>query len=211
MKRMCVWLVMGSMAGSLYAGEWYQGVVTAGSKVWTNTYEVTSQDGEVVGVVSNESEVWTVRNQVSGATTTLNVQSKTLTLVGKVEGNTLRLEGKKQAKEVKKSYSLDGKPLYAVPELSLKSFVVSGEKEVVFFSIRPDDLSGYMMKAIREAEETIDVNGKSLQAIRVRVTLANWMSRFWSVFYWFDREGNFLMYRGVNGGPGTPETVIKRR
>lgn len=50
-------------------------------------------------------------------------------------------------------------------------------------------------------------NGKN--ALRIEVALTGFMSVFWSCDYYFEPHTlRFVGYKGVNGGPGTPETKI---
>ena len=59
--------------------------------------------------------------------------------------------------------------------------------------------------AIKWTEEHKD--GKN--AVRIEVSLTGFMSAFWSCDYYFDTNTlMFVGYKGVNGGPGTPETKI---
>lgn len=70
---------------------------------------------------------------------------------------------------------------------------------------RPDNLKLYTMTAELQGKET--VGNKTTN--KVKVCLTGILSAFWSCTYFFDTEtGNFIMYKGVNGAPGTPETII---
>lgn len=54
---------------------------------------------------------------------------------------------------------------------------------------------------------TVRFDGKN--ALRIEVGLSGFMSVFWSCDYYFDPHTlMFVGYKGVNGGPGTPETKI---
>jgi hypothetical protein len=62
-------------------------------------------------------------------------------------------------------------------------------------------------------DEIIDTilsdSGEETETVKVKVTLNNWMSKFWSNYYWFRKaDGVFLRSEGVNGPPGTPVTVM---
>lgn len=63
----------------------------------------------------------------------------------------------------------------------------------------------YTMSATKRGIEKLD--GKN--ALRIEVGLTGFMSVFWSCDYYFDADTLlFVGYKGVNGGPGTPETKI---
>lgn len=59
------------------------------------------------------------------------------------------------------------------------------------------------MSATKKGAEKFD--GKN--AVRIEVSLTGFMSAFWSCDYYFDTNTLMLVgYKGINGGPGTPET-----
>ncbi len=85
----------------------------------------------------------------------------------------------------------------------------AADSEAVFWVFRPDNLSVIKLKAEFDSYDTITVANKTTPAIRVIVHPTGLWSAFWHGTYWFRRDGLFLLYRGVNGVPGTAETVIE--
>ena len=59
--------------------------------------------------------------------------------------------------------------------------------------------------------ETQGVEGfEDMDALKVTVSFTGFLSSFWSFSYYFDPTTlKFVGYKGVNGKPGTPETIIK--
>ncbi len=59
--------------------------------------------------------------------------------------------------------------------------------------------------------ETQDIEKfENMDALKVTVTLTGFLSAFWSCSYYFSPTAlKFIGYKGVNGKPGTPETIIK--
>jgi hypothetical protein len=54
------------------------------------------------------------------------------------------------------------------------------------------------------------LSGRRIQAWKVRIEPAGFFSFVWQAHYWF-RQGDllFIQYKGRNGPPGTPLTVIR--
>lgn len=51
---------------------------------------------------------------------------------------------------------------------------------------------------------------EGMNANKITVSLTGFLSVFWSCSYYFDPATlKFIGYKGVNGKPGTPETIIK--
>jgi hypothetical protein len=51
----------------------------------------------------------------------------------------------------------------------------------------------------RKADEPIDLAGKTVAAVHLRISLSGLLSVFWHGDYWYRRgDGRFLRYRGKN-------------
>ena len=151
-----------------------------------------------------------VRNRDNSALVWELVNDRTDTrLTAERVGDIIKLEGKFEGKTVDKTLKIDGKPWFQAWDLSLGSFVLSGKKSLEFWTVR-NDLKAFRMAAFRDKEETLEINGRNVEAVKVKVSLPGWMAKFWSASYWFRKsDGVFVKYQGANGPPGTPETVIE--
>ncbi len=99
---------------------------------------------------------------------------------------------------------------YQALSYSLRQMVQSGKETETFWMIRMDNLEPIQLKAVRMEPETIAVSGKTVMAHKLRITLTGLLENFWSAHYWFRlSDGVFLQYKGANGPPGTPETLIQ--
>ena len=96
-------------------------------------------------------------------------------------------------------------------EWSLQPFAVSGSSEpLLFWVVQPYDGQAFLMQAREEKAEDIPVDGRTLEARRVKVSPWGILSLFWSSLYWFRlSDGTFLRYEAVRGLPGTPKTVVE--
>ncbi len=69
---------------------------------------------------------------------------------------------------------------------------------------RPDNLDFEQM----QAEYSGETRFRTLPVRDIKITPGGLKSLFWSCRYYLDETGRYVGYRGVNGGPGTPETII---
>lgn len=107
-------------------------------------------------------------------------------------------------KQISKRVKSKGKPWYQNIAYNAGLTLRDGES-VEYECFRPDNMKLYVMYAAKKGTEPFD----GREALRIKVGLTGFMSAFWSSDYYFDTDTRlFVGYRGVNGGPGTPETKI---
>ena len=208
MKKFVLSLFISLLCTSVYAeNKILRYHVTEGKKQWICTVNWFYTNQSQLIVMSNNNEVGRVFNSLNGNAYSMHLISDKFDILCDRDGNILKVKGTLKGKTLNKHYRIDKSPWYAIPEISLKHFVLSGKKEKVFWAIRSTDFSVFKMRAIREKTETVKVNGKKVKALKVRMTLASrFLSLFWSGYYWFDSSGKLVLYRAVQGRHG-PETV----
>ena len=114
------------------------------------------------------------------------------------------ISGKFNGKRISKTIKSKGKPWYQNIAYNA-GLTLKNSKSVEYECFRPDNMKLYTMSAAKKGTEKLD--GKN--AVRIEVSLTCFMSAFWSCDYYFDTSSlMFVGYKGVNGGPGTPETKI---
>ena len=114
------------------------------------------------------------------------------------------ISGKFNGKRISKTIKSKGKPWYQNIAYNA-GLTLKNSKSVEYECFRPDNMKLYTMSAAKKGTEKLD--GKN--AVRIEVSLTGFMSAFWSCDYYFDTSSlMFVGYKGVNGGPGTPETKI---
>jgi hypothetical protein len=101
--------------------------------------------------------------------------------------------------------------------ISLKGFVLSGEMRRSFYALsanfderlsRGKGIQLLRLVAKRDGRETLEINGKSEETVRLVVTFDDIRSLFWKANYWYrESDGTLLQYREVRGGPGTAATM----
>jgi hypothetical protein len=136
--------------------------------------------------------------------------NKDVRLSGTRKNNLVEISGFANGKPVRTSITLKAGAWYQFPEFALSHMLASGRDSAVYYIFWPDKFIFYTMKAKRIGNGPVSYNGKTINAVKVKVTLAGFKSIFWSSYYWFrNPDYLFLRYEGVHGLPGTGATVIE--
>ncbi len=123
-------------------------------------------------------------------------------------GSTLKAEGKRRGNDLKESYQIGKKNWVQEFELGLGPFLKSKKNTYKFIILNPKNFKIHDMVATKQGIETIDLEGKSVKAMKVKVTLAGFKSMFWKAQLWYDPQNlNMLIFK-ANEGPHTPTTTI---
>lgn len=160
-------------------------------------YLYVTQGDEQHEYVMNKSfqtEKWQVINLPLHTDLTIELHNNIYSVTGKFKGKSI-------AKTVKSSgYAWYQNIAYNAGMSS------EGKKAVKYECFRPDNIKLYTMVA--EVQGTEQFKGTSTQ--KITVSLTGFLSVFWSCSYYFDPATlKFVGYKGINGKPGTPETIIK--
>jgi len=101
--------------------------------------------------------------------------------------------------------------------MSLKDFVMSGERKTSFYALSANfderlakgrGIQLLQLVARRNGEEVLEINGNTIKTVKVVVTFDDIRSLFWKAHYWYrESDGMLVRYREVRGAPGTPETL----
>jgi len=127
------------------------------------------------------------------------------------EGNQISLQGTLNDQPLSRRFRIDSHPWFQSMEWSLQPLILSGSSQpLVFWVLQPFEGRVYLMQAHEERTEEIDVDSRTVEAMRVRVSPWGILSAVWSSLYWFrPSDGEFLRYEAVRGLPGTPKTVVE--
>ncbi len=161
-------------------------------KIRLNTVQDSDRHEYLLGN-GYKTESWKIMNPSTNTDMTVSLNCGTYTLSGRFKG-----------KPISKTVKSKGKPWYQ--NIAYNAGVtLKNVKTVEYECFRPDNMKLYTMCATKKGIEKFD--GKN--ALRIEVGLTGFMSVFWSCDYYFDADTLlFVGYKGVNGGPGTPETKI---
>lgn len=112
-----------------------------------------------------------------------------------IRRNTARLEfeGVHRGEPLDKTVDIDRNPFYTNPTIGLRGFVLSGDDKGRFWMLHPDNLKVYPIKARRDGVETVEVNNRRVEAVRVEWGLTGVRSLFYNRVFWFRAsDGLFL-------------------
>lgn len=116
------------------------------------------------------------------------------------------ITGKIKGKAVDRKEKSSGLPWYQNIGLSGGYVLKGANASVIYESVRPNNMEIYPMKSTFVEETTL--NG--LKVWDMKTTPNGVLSKLWSCHYYIctSTKGNrFIGYRGVEGAPGTAETV----
>lgn len=128
------------------------------------------------------------------------------------ENNFISLSGTYEEKKLNKKFKINDSPWKQIISLDLENFVSTGEKEVTFWAIGiegPGAMKISELSAKLKNEETVTVDEKEVDAIRIRISMTGIMSVLWHGDYWYRKSDNkFIRYEG-DSGPGTPLSITE--
>ena len=161
-------------------------------KIYLNTIQGNERH-EYILDNGYKTESWKIINPVSNTSLTVSLKNGKYSISGKFNG-----------KPISKTVKSKGKPWYQNIAYNAGLTLKNG-KSLEYECFRPDNIKLYIMSAVKKGIEKFD--GRN--TVKIEVSLTGFMSAFWSCDYYFDTATlMFVGYKGVNGGPGTPETKI---
>jgi hypothetical protein len=124
------------------------------------------------------------------------------------EGERLVLSGvDKNGKQINKSVRLSAQwfsNFYIMPQ-----FILSDASQVDFCIFEPLNSTVIKMRAIKESEPLLEVDGTFVETIKVRLTLPGIAGAFWHSYIWYRKsDGVFVKTDETRGFPGTPRTYM---
>jgi hypothetical protein len=129
------------------------------------------------------------------------------------EGNKIIITGMFDGKEDnKKEIGIDDRPWHQIFQLGLMKFAITDtkEKSIEFWGLRPDNPgSSGVLAASKDKIETIEINGKKMEASKLRIGLAGWLSIFWTGDYWF-RLSDGLYIKAKPAGNVSAELIEEK-
>lgn len=161
-------------------------------KIYLNTVQ-GNEKHEYILDNGYKTESWKIINSASNTSLTVSLKNGKYSISGKLNG-----------KPISKTVKSKGKPWYQNIAYNAGLTLKNG-KSLEYECFRPDNIKLYTMSAVKKGIEKFD--GRN--TVKIEVSLTGFMSAFWSCDYYFDTVTlMFVGYKGVNGGPGTPETKI---
>ena len=123
--------------------------------------------------------------------------------------NIIIIKGCLKGKLIDTKLEIDDSPWFQFWGLGLKDFMVSEQESTIFWSINPDNLRINKFEAHKTGEESIEINGAQVKAIRVLVTLSGALARFWSAEYCFRVSDGRELKSEMKRAPMAPSSVLK--
>lgn len=126
-------------------------------------------------------------------------------------GDSLVLSGTFRGKPVSRTYALKGVAWKQMMPFDLCDFALSSAASLTFTGIAlmgPYALKSYTLQARRMGEETVEVRGKPVATVRIRIAPTGLFSALWHGNYWL-RKSDGLFVKSVSSGmPGSPGATM---
>ena len=152
-------------------------------------------------------QVFFIAADLSTRAWTFSDPARAMELDASILDGRIVLSGSFKGKKVDKRFNAGGPPWNQLFQVGLGPFALSGGEGTSFRSIGtqgPGELKIGKMSVTRRGEEEIELNGRKVHAVHLRISLSGLLSIFWHGDYWYRKsDGLFLRYRGKNrsGGP----------
>ncbi len=126
-------------------------------------------------------------------------------------GNTIFITGQFKNEKYEGKLRIDDLPWYQDPSwgIGLRAFVNSDKNSTCFWAMNPNNLRIYKFEAKKEGIETIEVNGRGIESVYVRVTMAGWMKVMWHGDIWFRKSDGTYVFSKIGKGPRAPVTTVQ--
>jgi hypothetical protein len=184
---------------------------TARIEVW----EERQADSFLLRTVISYGESYSILNNEDMSTISFSYGNKEQNTSYAVlrDGDEIRIEGVLKGRPFARVSRIDARPLYESVERSLQGFAISGSSQALdFWIVLPTEALVFQLTAHREGLETVEVDGKQVDAQKVKVSLPGIASILWYSLYWYrPTDGTFLRSETVRGIGiiGTPKTVLE--
>ena len=125
-------------------------------------------------------------------------------------GDRIEIKGTMNGEPVERTDQIDAAPWYQSLERSLEPLAL-GKRGAVeqFWVVQPDTLAARKIQAQNEGVDRLQIEGKTVSAARVKISLPGFLALFWSSRYWYRMsDGKFVRFEGLHGPPGTPLTTV---
>ncbi len=148
---------------------------------------------------------------------TFNDPVRLMELDARVQGEAIILSGAYRGKKVEKQFAAKGPPWNQLFQMGLGPFALAADGSFQFRSIGtqgPGEMKIGKFTVKRQGDEKINVGGKEIAAVHLRISLSGLLSMFWHGDYWYRKgDGRFLRYRGRNrsGGPVAVSELIEEK
>jgi hypothetical protein len=125
------------------------------------------------------------------------------------QGDTLLVSGRVQGEAADSRIVLDDDPWFQATSLSLRPFIMSEERRIRFWLLRPDTLKAYKLTATRQGVETLALPSGPTPAVKVVLRAGGILAPFWSSTYWFRADdGLFLRFEGPGDAFGRTTLTV---
>ncbi len=79
-------------------------------------------------------------------------------------------------------------------EFGFIEFITNETRErMTFQTLRPQNLEPCELEIIKQGMELLEISGKKIEAVKTKITLPGFLSKFWAANYWFRKDDGILL------------------
>lgn len=175
------------------------------------TWDLKHGDGFTLTYITDEeTHITCTTESLSTISWTMNAGARG-NVKAERQDDTITIRGELDGRNIDKRIHVDNAPWYQATSLSLKEFILSDKRETFFWTLRPDTLKAYKLKAVKKGCELLAVGRKpvDIEAVKVKLSLTGMLAPFWSSYYWFSMEsGMFLRFQGQADASGKTQVSV---
>lgn len=186
---------------------------TGPERILLTSWELPKSDGYLLESRSENGEQHEVFVDKSLATKWWDYRdpAKGIDIHAQRSGSALLIRGTLKGKPFERREEIDSSPWYQSIERSFEPLALAPEGSTTeFWVLQPDTLRARKIQARNEGVDRLMIEGQSVSAARLRISLPGFLAAFWSSSYWYRlSDGKFVRFEGLHGPPGSPVTTVE--
>lgn len=126
-------------------------------------------------------------------------------------GNVIHVTGTLKGKPVSRDVRFDAAPWYQIFGPGIADLLPAGALAREFWVIDPSDLAPHKMLVRRAGPETVTVDGRSVEAVRVHFSPAGVLAGLWGADFWYRVSDGAWVYSRLPENGGLTITTIQEQ
>ena len=123
--------------------------------------------------------------------------------------NMIFITGQNGDKQINEKIEIDNSPWYQEWGWGLRTYIVSGKDTIRFWSLNSDFQQAMKFEAKKEKQETIELNGRKVESVYVKIRLTGAMKFLWSADMWFRKSDGAFLYSKMKNGLTGPVIIMQ--
>lgn len=119
------------------------------------------------------------------------------------------VRGQIRDKQINEKLEIDDSPWYQEWGWGLRTHIVSGKDTIHFWSLNSNFQEVVKFEAKKEKQETIELNGRKIESVYVKIRLTGATKFLWSADMWFRKSDGAFLYSKMKPGLTRPIIIMQ--